>query len=319
MSLNEFSLIESYFKSKTITREEVALGIGDDAAVIDVPTSEQLVVTTDCLVEGVHFPQNVPADKLANRALAVNLSDLAAMGATPKWMTLALTLPEATETWLTEFSAGLFNLAQRFQVQLVGGDITQGPLTITLQVMGTVPQGKALTRGGAQVGDLIYVTGRLGEAVLPQLLPGEVETALQSAIDLALYFPEPRVATGQALQTLATAAIDISDGLAADLHHLCKASGVGADLMQSQIPIAKVLQATCDPENALNLALTNGDDYELCFTVPASKQASLTTLTKTWSHPCICIGKITDTKKINLINEKQNVNPLPPKGYQHFK
>jgi len=277
--MTEFEVINRYFSHGFPQRRDVVLGIGDDAALCTVPTGMQLVIAIDTLVEGVHFPALTAPQDLGYKALAVNLSDMAAMGATPAWMTLALTSPSVDDTWLSGFRQGLLELAQATQVSLIGGDTTRGPVkVITLQIAGFVPPQQALRRQGAQVGDGIYVTGCLGDAglglasvqgllELPPMARHEVESRLQR--------PTPRLLEGQALRGIANSAIDISDGLAADLSHILNASGVGASLYLENLPLSRVLQQHLSREEAWQLALSAGDDYELCVTVPPHQEKNL--------------------------------------------
>ncbi len=270
--MTEFDVIARYFSQDFPKRADVTLEIGDDAALCSMPPDMQLAIAIDTLVEGVHFPTMTRPEDIGYKALAVNLSDLAAMGATPAWMTLALTCPQVDEVWLTKFSAGLRELAKIAQISLIGGDTTSGPLTITVQVTGFVPPYAALQRRGAQPGDGIYVTGTLGDAGLGLaslqkriVLPRPVLKFVESRLNR----PTPRLHEGQALQRIANSAIDISDGLAADLGHILSASAVGASLQLENLPLSSALRDYLSPESAWNFALSAGDDYELCFTVPA--------------------------------------------------
>ena len=268
---DEFDLIERYFKRR-LEDPDVLLGIGDDAAL--VRAEGDLAVAVDTLVAGVHFPIDMPAAAVGHRALAVNLSDMAAMGARPRWCTLALTLPEADEAWLADFTAGLFALAQTFAVSLVGGDLTRGPLTVSLQVLGSVDQDAALTRGGARPGDALFVTGTLGGAA------GGLELIHNGAADAPgdlvqrFLWPQPRVSAALALHGVATACIDISDGLLADLGHVCAASGCRGVLELEHLPVSDDLMAQFGTERARELALTGGDDYELLFSTGADFDAA---------------------------------------------
>ena len=271
MSLGEFELIKRFFADAGPRCEDVTLGIGDDAALVRVPDGTELAVTVDTIVAGVHFPLDTPAEDIGYRALAVNLSDIAAMGAMPAWATLALTLPAADERWLEGFCAGFFSLARAHDVTLIGGDTTAGPLTITVQIMGHVPSGKALRRGGAQLGDLIFVSGHVGDAAAGlALIEKRAETSNEAHRDYLIerfLRPVPRIGLGRALRGLASAMIDVSDGLGADLGHILEASGVGARLDPARLPMSGALTATFEPKRALELALGGGDDYELCFTL----------------------------------------------------
>jgi len=233
----EFDIIRRYFQEKTHRNDIVRIGIGDDAAVLNIQTDTNLVVAVDTLVAGVHFPLNTTPHDIGFKALAVNLSDLAAMGATPCWMTLALTLPQADELWLSEFSKGLFVLADKFHVALGGGDTTQGPLTISIQVGGVVTKDKALLRSGAKPGDVILVTGMLGDAARGLQLLQQQDSDIPDEYLAQLNRPSPRIAAGQQLLDVATACIDISDGLYSDLSHITTASGVGAIIELEPLPL----------------------------------------------------------------------------------
>lgn len=319
MASAEFKLIADYFTHGFPQRPEVALSVGDDAAVCHVPEGMQLAITVDTLVAGVHFPLETSAEDIGYKALAVNLSDLAAMGATPAWMTLALTCPEVNQTWLGEFTQGLRGLAEFAQVSLIGGDTTRGHLSITLQLMGFVPFNQAITRHGAKVGDAIYVTGTLGDAGLGL-------AAVQQQIQLPkihhdyvvsrLNRPTPRLAAGKALLGIANSMLDISDGLAGDLGHILKASKVGATLDLECLPLSESLRTQVSREEAYRLALHAGDDYELCFTVPEAKIAQLdkalagTHFTR--------VGTITVEQGLRIRTATGQIQPLNPQAYTHF-
>ena len=324
--MNEFEIIEHYFKQVFSDKDgDVVLGIGDDAAIIHVPEDAELLISTDTLVSGVHFPIETSPEDIAYKSLAVNLSDMAAMGAEPKWVTLSLTVPENNDAWFKAFSKSFNQLAAEHSLVLIGGDLTKGPLSITVQIQGLTPKttfksGSALRRQGAQAGDLIYVTGKLGGAAF----------ALQSMLNktgkyknpdkedlLRLNRPQPRIKTGIALRGLATSCIDISDGLYADLVHILKASKVGAEIELDKIPYANSL-LNIDKDLAIELALTGGDDYELCFTL------SEDTKTVVLEHlnsicPISCIGKIND-KDAALVCKKENGEVYQPEShaYRHF-
>jgi thiamine-monophosphate kinase len=323
MSFNEFDCIQRFFSQKTNNRKDVILGIGDDAALLQVPLGQQLVVSTDTLVSGRHFPENTSPADIGYKALAVNLSDLAAMGADPAWVLLALTLPNVNEIWLRKFTDGFSSLVQRFQLQLVGGDMTQGPLTITFQAIGFVPSGKALCRIGARTGDRIYVTGTLGDAGLALetinkkkgylgLTSAQILTAMQR-----LNRPEPRVEIGLALRDIASSTIDVSDGLVADLSHILSANQVGAILQLEKLPLSDSLQAL-PPEKAWQLALSSGDDYELCFTVPESHERALQQHLATLDTSYTCIGRIKKEPGLILLDPKGSVFTIDKTGFQHF-
>jgi thiamine-monophosphate kinase len=319
---SEFSLIDRYFADHAPNRRDVALGIGDDCALLIPPAGQQLVVTLDTLVADVHFFAAADPKGIGHKALAVNLSDLAAMGATPAWATLALTLPKADEAWLAAFCCGLFALADRYRVQLVGGDTTHGPVTvITLQAHGFVPPGLALRRDGAKPGDGVYVTGALGDAGLALAVAfgrATIAAGLHNDVQARLERPEPRLAQGLALRQIASAAIDVSDGLAQDLGHILERSHVGARLEVERLPLSPALSASLDYESALMTALSSGDDYELCFTVPPDRAARLETVAATWDCRCTRIGVIEAKPGLRLVRADGSAFSLEQRGYDHF-
>lgn len=313
--MKEFDFIAQLQQQPFPQLPEIALGIGDDAALCTVPAGMQLVTSVDTLVSGVHFPSNTSAFDIGYKALAVNLSDLAAMGATPKWFTLALTSPPNMERWLAEFTQGLLALATQHQVSLIGGDTTAGHLTITIQICGFIPTGQALLRSGARVGDEIYVTGTLGDAGLGLRCVQNGLALSQDALEFVinrLNRPTPRLVESAVLRNLATSAIDISDGLVADLGHILTASGVGAEIQLEHLPLSPALHGYAD---AIDLALCAGDDYELCFTVPAEKSQQLSQ-----QLPADCytkIGIITETPGLRCFLEGSEV-AVSKTGYQHW-
>lgn len=314
--MNEFSLIDHYFKSIIPTRDDVVLGIGDDAACLRLPNDMDLLVSTDTLVEGVHFLKSWDAYDIASRALRVNISDIAAMAATPCWVSLALTLPEADEQWLQRFSQGLADTLRQYDLALVGGDTTSGPLSITITIHGFSPRGCAVKRSGARVGDIIMVSGELGAAahavsVLNSTMKDEV--AYKLLMDKLLH-PKPRVDLIELMREHATAAIDISDGLSADLNHILESSHVGASLFLDKIPIHPLV-CQYQQDKALDMALSGGDDYELCFTIPP---ASLEILERNCPD-CKCIGIIEAEPGLRArATESANSVPLTVKGFSHF-
>lgn len=333
MPIGEFSLIKQYFSTCTPIRTDVALGIGDDGAVVSLPPGNQLVVSTDTLVSGVHFLPDMPARAIAYKALAANLSDLAAMGATPRWITLALTMPTADEHWISAFSGGLKQLCEYFGVQLIGGDTTRGPLSITVTVMGSVPEGKALHRGGAWPGDWIFVTGTLGDsaaglALLQQMSNQGGDDAelikVQSPHNEFLierhYHPSPRIVAGQSLRDVATAAIDVSDGLMSDLAHILKMSGCNAHIDLENLPLSDALKACCSEQQAVEFALSGGEDYELLFTVSEENRGMLTTALSQSGTAFACIGRLVSGE--GAIELKRDGLPVELdanlKGWQHF-
>jgi thiamine-monophosphate kinase len=320
MAGTEFEIIQRYFTRKQPGREDVIAGIGDDAALLRVPAGMELVVCIDTLVAGVHFPQHTSAAAIGHKALAVNLSDLAAMGAEPAWATLSLTLPDNAPSWLEDFAQGFFTLAERHRVQLVGGDTTRGPLVVTVQAHGFVPAGRALRRQGAQPGDRIYVTGTLGDAGLALQLQETAASVLRSRLD----FPEPRVDAGLLLPGLASAAIDISDGLLADLGHLLEAHDLGAVIEVDAVPRSDAFLASAGPGGAgklsrfYELPLSAGDDYELCFTVPEQHCAAVERRLATLPCGCRAIGVVEARPGIRC-QRADGEDYLPAgSGYQHF-
>jgi thiamine-monophosphate kinase len=318
MALVEFALIDRWFKRPA--HASVALGIGDDCALLEVPAGQQLAVSIDTLVEGVHFFADIDPVALGHKALAVGLSDLAAMAAQPAWATLSLTLPAANESWLEGFSCGLFALAEQHGVQLVGGDTCRGPLSITMQLHGLLPAGQALCRSGAQPGDGIWVTGWPGEAALALAARrGELSLAAdwQQALDNRLDRPQPRVAQGLALRGVASAAIDLSDGLCADLVHILERSGVGARLYRQLLPVSAALLAHLGVERARDTVLAGGDDYELCITVPAMREPWLSVFEAEQGVQLTRIGEVLAEPGLQCVGGDGRPSPLPD-GYRHF-
>ena len=281
MATGEFELIERHFTQRGAARHDLLLGVGDDAALVSPPPGSELVLALDTIVVESHFPAGLDARFVGHRVLAVNLSDLAAMGAEPAWALLGLTLPSVDEHWLTGFSAGLDALARRSGVALVGGDTTRGPLTASIALAGFVPSGQALRRSGASPGDDLWVSGTPGDAaaglaILQGRLPGQGRA--RDALLHRFQLPEARVALGLALRGIATACIDVSDGLAGDLAKLCAASGVGADIVSRELPLSAGLCSVAAPQARFAFALAGGDDYELLFTAPPSERKRLAAL-----------------------------------------
>lgn len=296
----EKDLIAHFFDRSHLS-EEVVCGIGDDAALITLPTHYLLATSIDTLVDGVNFPHNTSPEDIGYKAIAVSLSDMAAMGADPKTALLSLTMPQADEKWLHAFSTGLFELIDQYSMQLIGGDITKGPLSVTTVVNGFIPQGQAILRSRANIGDQIYVTGFLGDAGLALTNDSDAD-CLQK-----LNRPTPRVNVGIALRNIASAAIDISDGLATDLEKLCTASNVGASIAVNKVPRNKA---------SIKTALTAGDDFELCFTVPIHKEIELANLKL--NVPIKKIGHITVEKTVQYMLPDGTKMELAQKGYEHF-
>ena len=317
--MGEFELIRNYFAAAPCAQggEGVALGIGDDCALLDVPFGEQLAISTDTLVAGVHFADSCDPFLLGQRSLAVAASDLAAMGATPLAFTLALTLPSVTADWLQAYARGLNLMAQACGLRLIGGDTTRGPLCLTLTVFGRVPTGQALTRSGARPGDLLCVGGELGNAAgaLPLVLGQRSAQPMISEPLLAHYWsPQPQLALGQALRGKATSALDISDGLLADCGHIALASKVGLEIELDRVPISLALEEFLGAGDAQQAALSGGDDYVLAFTLPALELPTL--LADGW--PIHVIGRAVEGQGVGLLDEHgQDITPSV-RGYQHF-
>jgi thiamine-monophosphate kinase len=315
----EFELIARYFTGLGAVRDEVVLGVGDDCALLQLAPGQQLACTIDTVVEGVHFPAAADPRLLGERALRVAASDLAAMGAEPLAFTLALTLPHVDEAWLAAFSAGLGAAARCLELSLAGGDTTRGPQRVaTVQVMGSVPAGAALTRGGARPGDLVYVSGTLGDARAALAVLDAPADSLNEAQRHWLdryWLPEPRLALGQRLRGLATAAIDISDGLAADLGHILAASGAGAELALARLPLSPALIG--HPE-AIEFALAGGDDYELCFCVPPARQPAVEQLAAALGLALTPVGRIEAASGLRLRGADGSLVAAAATGFRHF-
>jgi thiamine-monophosphate kinase len=320
MALSEFALIDRYFRNCGMRRTDVRLGVGDDAALLDSPAGCDLVAAIDTLVDGVHFPHGCPAASVGHRVLAVNLSDLAAMGAKPAWALLALTLPNIDESWLEEFAAGFSALARSHDVALVGGDTTSGPLCATVQILGHVPHSQALLRSGARPGDLVFVSGTPGDAAAGLAVE---QGRLQGASDTMAYlrkrflYPSPRMALGKSLRGYASACIDVSDGLLGDVGKLAHASGCGVELTYKDLPVSEELVAAAGDARARELALTGGDDYELCFTVNPSSVARLRQdlPPERWGYSLI--GTVREASGA-VVTQNGNVMEFSHSGYDHF-
>ncbi|MFP2770357.1 thiamine-phosphate kinase [Oceanisphaera sp. KMM 10153] len=319
--MNEFDIIKHYFTVAS-HRKDVLMGPGDDCALLQLPASSVLAVSTDTLVSGVHFFADMDPMALGHKALAVNLSDLAAMGADPCWVSLALTLPEVDESWIKGFCAGFFELAEYYNVALVGGDMTRGPLSITVTVHGTLPEGKGLRRNGARVGDGIYVTGTLGDAALGlQQVLGKVTVPEphRDFVRTKFEHPHPRILAGQALRDIASSALDLSDGLAGDLAHVARASGMRAQLELEQLPLSAAMLATVSRERAWELALTGGDDYELCFTVPELHRGLLETALAHCGVKFTRVGRMLAGEAGVELTSEGRPYQLASKSWDHFR
>ncbi|HWQ40222.1 MAG TPA: thiamine-phosphate kinase [Burkholderiales bacterium] len=316
---SEFELIARYF---TRPARRAVLGVGDDAALIEVAPGRQLAVSTDTLVAGTHFFLEAEPGPLGHKCLAVNLSDLAAMGAHPRYALLALTLPAADESWLAEFSDGFLRLAESFDVELIGGDTTRGPLSITVTVLGETQPGKALTRAGARAGDQVWVSGVLGDAALAVLhLKGDLRLKgpdLEHCLR-RLHRPTPRIALGEALVGIATAAIDVSDGLIADLGHICERSGVGAEVDYAAVPCAPQVNGLKNVPAVRAALLAGGDDYELVFTAPASAQREIVAISGRTGVAASCIGRIVDGSDVRVVDAGGRPIELAQRGFDHFR
>ena len=319
----EFELIRRYF---THPAASAVLGVGDDAALVRVRRGQLLVVSTDMLVAGTHFFADADPGDLGHKALAVNLSDMAAMGAAPHWATLSLALPRADTRWLSAFSRGFMRLARMHGVDLIGGDTTRGPLAICVQVMGEVPPRRALTRRGARVGDELWVSGTLGDAALAL-------AAFDGAIDIThaehlrashrLHRPDPRVALGIALRGVASSAIDISDGLIADLGHICESSNVSAEVEVGRVPRSAILRRYLEEPATQVALLSGGDDYELCFTAPRSRRAAVERAGKRSGVRVARIGRITRAKGgrqrlVRVLGRDNRAVKVERAGFVHF-
>ena len=305
----EFQLIERYFSGLSGTRQDVALGVGDDCALLQAPPGMRLAMTMDSLIAGRHFLPDADPRSLGHKALAVNLSDLAAMGAQPAWALLSISLPAIDQEWLSAFSAGFSALAAEHEVALVGGDTCQGDMIITLQLTGFVEPGRELRRSTARPGDKVYVTGTLGDAALAlkRLLADEEPGGLRHRLEQ----PRPRIAEGQALSAAgATSCIDISDGLAADLGHVCRQSGCAARVYLEFLPLSPEMKEYVSATGDYALAVAGGDDYELCFTLPVGEPLPD-------GMEATCIGEILPGQGVELLDSQGRALPLP-KGWEHF-
>ncbi len=317
--MSEFDLIQRYFTRATPGAQ---LGVGDDAALLQPSPGKMLAVSSDMLVSGTHFFPDAEPFALGHKVLAVNVSDLAAMGATPRWATLALSLPEVNEDWLAAFSAGFFALAQQHGVELVGGDTTRGPLNFCVTIFGEVPAGQALRRDGAQVGDEIWLSGRVGDAALALAHYLDKVTLCPDALAAcapALHQPQPRVALGLALRGVAHSAIDVSDGLLADLGHILQRSQVGAQVDLAALPVSDTLRPHLSTPLGLDCALSGGDDYELCFTAPLNRHAEVMQRAARVGVPVTRIGRIVAGSGCELRDGNGQARSVQRRGYDHFR
>ena len=309
--MNEFDLIQSYFNWE-ITDPSIELGVGDDAALFTLNPGHQLVTSTDTLVEGVHFFKDDSPRDIAYKSLAVNLSDMAAMGATAKCYTLSLTIPELDKEWLKDFSSSLKESSKLFNVHLIGGDTTKGPLNISINMMGSIEINSPIKRSGANDGDDIYVSGELGSAALCLKKIKKGEIPLESDLN-SLNRPIPRLELGSALKNLASSCIDVSDGLEQDLSHILKSSGVGAIIDTQELPLSDSVMHYVKDTNDWSLPLCGGDDYELCFTAGKSKRDKISAISESLGTRVTRIGEIISQKKLEVVGYTG-----PRNSYQHF-
>jgi len=309
--MNEFDLIESYF-NWPITDSNLELGIGDDAALFCLNSEEQLVVSTDTLSEGVHFFKDASPIDVSYKSLAVNLSDIAAMGAVPKYFTLSLTIPTFNHDWLQQFSVSLKDASQLFNVSLIGGDTTKGPLNITITMMGSIEKSMAIRRSGAKNGDDIYVSGNLGDAALCLKKINEGVRPTQNQLN-KLNRPIPRIELGSALKNVASSCIDISDGLEQDLSHILKSSKVGAKIDIKSLPLGDSTKEYIKKTDDWSLALCGGDDYELCFTADKSMKLKINKLSDNFKIGLTKIGEINSSGELEIVGYDG-----PRSSYQHF-
>jgi len=317
--MTEFDLIRRYFTRPT---PDALLGVGDDAALLKVSEGNMLAVSSDMLISGTHFLPDTDPFLLGHKTLAVNLSDMAAMGAQPRWVTLAISLPAVDESWLENFSSGFFTLAKQSGVELIGGDTTRGPLNLCVTVLGEIPHGAALLRSGAKIGDEIWVSGRLGDAALAlahlqgriTLSGSQISCCIQS-----LQQPQPRVALGLALRGLANSAVDISDGLLADLGHILDSSAVAAEIGLMLLPVSSLMSHYVQQPMGRHFVLSGGDDYELCFTAPVTHHAEIKSIGSRLELPLTCIGKVVAGRGCVVHDASGNLINMDNGGYDHFR
>ncbi len=321
MALSEFELIKKYFQNLTHEDSSIQCGIGDDAAIVKIPRDMDVVLSIDTLLQGTHFPSGTDPFDIGYKALAVNLSDMAAMGAVPKWVLLSISLPENDEAWLEKFASGFLELAKQHSVSLIGGDMSRGPLSITLQIQGLVPTDTALKRDGAQKSDLIYVTGSLGDAgVGLDIIQGKLSISNEDEAFFlnSLNRPEVSVEAGICLREFASSAIDISDGLIADLGHILDASHVGAAIEVIKIPLSEAMLHCIDEKTAWDYALISGDNYKLCFTASAAQHELIINTFKEIDILVSCIGKIKGETGLQLKIPEGTCFEPSGKSYEHF-
>ena len=312
--MNEFDVIRRFFTHRS---PGAVVGVGDDAAIVRATPGTELLVSTDMLVSGRHFLADADPRLLGHKALAVNLSDIAAMGGRPRWVTLSLALPRVDMRWLSAFARGFMALARRYDVDLIGGDTTRGPLAICVQITGEVPRGKALRRDGARIGDDVWVSGRIGEAALALVRPRlRTPAAVRARWQRRLDAPTPRVELGTALRGVARSMVDVSDGLIADLGHICERSKVAAVVEAERVPLP--VAARLDPR-LVATALTGGDDYELCFTAPAARRMAVEAAGRKARVAVSRIGQIERGADVTVLDGRGRALALRRKGFDHFR
>ncbi|XBC38072.1 MAG: thiamine-phosphate kinase [Buchnera aphidicola (Floraphis choui)] len=322
MNYNEFEIIQKYF-SNTLKKvdKNVVQDIGDDCALITIPKNNILSISTDTLIEGVHFFKNTHPTHLGYKIVAVNLSDLAATGSQPKWITLSLTLPKINVSWIKYFSKSLFNTLNTYNMKLIGGNTTRGPLSITVNIYGFVPKNQALLRKGAKIGDLIYVTGTLGDSAAGLFLLKNKKKNIKKDFNYLIkkhLHPIPRIIHGQLLRNIASSAIDLSDGLLTDLKKILESSKCGAKIELEKLPISKILKTNFTQKQWLNFAMNSGEDYELCFTIPKQNVSLLNNTINHLGIPYNCIGKINHINNgYNIVYNGKKIQHSY-KGYNHF-
>ncbi|XBC37558.1 MAG: thiamine-phosphate kinase [Buchnera aphidicola (Meitanaphis microgallis)] len=322
MNLNEFQIIQNYF-CNTLKKIDanVIQDIGDDCALITIPKNDTLAISTDTLIEGIHFYKNTHPTDLGYKIIAINLSDLAAMGSKPKWITLSLNLPQINIRWIKYFSQSLFNTLRTYDMKLIGGNVAKGPLSITVSVYGLVPKNRALLRKGAKIGDLIYVTGTLGDSAAGLFLLKNKLKNIKKDFNFLIkkhLHPIPRITHGQLLRDIANSAIDISDGLLTDLKQILKSSQCGANIHLEKLPVSKILKTNFTKKKWLNFATSSGEDYELCFTIPKKNVKILNSTINHLGIPYNCIGEINHIKDgYNVLHYGRKTRFLY-KGYDHF-
>lgn len=317
----EFDLIRQYFLKQSVRRADVRLGVGDDAAIVAPIPGMELVIAADVLNEGIHFPVDTDPAAIGHKVLAVNLSDMAAMAAEPAWFTMTLSLPDASHQWLDAFCTGLYQLANEHQLQLIGGDTVQGPLSVAVQIGGYVPEGKALLRSGAQAGDRVYVTGTLGDAAAALAVinkKADLDHVVVDQLRHKLDYPQPQVAAGLQLRGRASAAIDISDGLVSDLGHILESSHCAARLNIDAVPVSDNFRLYCEHGGDRQQAIQFGDDYELCFTTSADEAQ-----VNEWLNDCdctaTCVGEIIAGSELTVVDSSGSSINMSSSGFEHFR